>query len=146
MSDYETLQLINSLGGNTTTGSMNTMAGIGIWAIIAAILAVIGGILTYFLFVKPATEQKGKFLKWLKDFLAFKIMWIEPILKVVYYIATIFVVLISFSYIALGGTGFLMFLLTLVVGPIVVRICYEATMMFIMIWRNTKDIADNTKK
>ena len=77
-------------------------------------------------------------------------MWIEPILKVVYYIATIFVILYSFTYFGMfnvmGGLAFLMFLLTLVLGPIIVRLFYEATMMFIMIWRNTKDIADNTKK
>ena len=59
------------------------LAGAGIWLLIAAILAVVGGILVYFLFVKAKTEPKGKFLKWLKDFLSFKIMWIEPILKVI---------------------------------------------------------------
>ena len=88
----------------------------------------------------------GKFAKWLKDFLSFKIMWIEPILKVVYYVATIFTVLYSFTFLALGGYGFLMFLMCLVLGPIIIRIVYEATMMFIMIWRNTRDIAENTKK
>ncbi len=122
------------------------LEGFGIWSIIAAILAIVGGILVYFLFVKAKTEPKGKFWKWLKDFLAFKVMWIEPILKVFYYIATIFIVLYSFSFIALGGYGFLMFILTLVLGPVIIRIIYEATMMFIMIWRNTRDIAENTKK
>ncbi len=120
--------------------------GAGIWAIIAAILAIVGGILLYFLFVKAKTAPNGKFLKWLKDFLAFKIMWIEPILKVIYYIATIFTILISFSFLSFGGAGFLAFISTLVLGPIVIRLIYEATMMFIMIWRNTRDIAENTKK
>jgi len=113
---------------------------------IAAIIALVGGILLYFLFVKAKEEPKGKFLKWLKDFLAFRIMWIEPILKVVYYVATIFVMLFSFSFLSLGGTGVLMWLMMLVLGPIVIRLGYEFTMMFIMIWRNTKDISDNTKK
>ena len=122
------------------------LAGFGIWSIIAAVLAIVGGILVYFLFVKAKAEPKGKFLKWLKDFLSFKIMWIEPILKVIYYVATIFIVLYSFSFIALGGYGFLVFILTLVLGPVVIRIVYEAAMMFIMIWRNTRDIAENTKK
>lgn len=144
MSDYEAYKLINSYGGYGS--SADTLAGVGIWAIIAAILAIVGGILVYFLFVKAKTEPKGKFAKWLKDFLAFKVMWIEPILKVIYYILTIFVILISFSYLALGGTGFLMFLLTLVLGPILVRIGYEFTMMFIMIWRNTRDIAEKVAK
>ncbi|MBQ2643754.1 MAG: DUF4282 domain-containing protein [Candidatus Saccharibacteria bacterium] len=144
MSDYETYQLLNSL--NSSSSYTSTAAGIGIWSIIAAILAIVGGILVYFLFVNAKTEPKGKFAKWLKDFLSFKIMWIEPILKVVYYVATIFTVLYSFSFIALGGYGFLMFILFLILGPIIIRLVYEATMMFIMIWRNTRDIADNTKK
>ena len=131
---------------NYTTSAPSGVADAGIWLIIAAILALIGGILVHFLFVKAKNEPKGKFGKWLKEFLSFKVMWIEPILKVAYYIATIFVALFSFSFLALGGYGVLMFFLWLILGPIIVRLVYEASMMFIMIWRNTKDIADNTKK
>ena len=119
-------------------------SGIGIWILIAAILAIIGGILVYFLFVKSKTEPKGKFAKWLKDFLSFKVMWIEGILKVAYYIATIFTILFSFSFLALGGTGVLIFFLCLFLGPVCIRLVYEMTMMFIMIWRNTRDIAEHT--
>ncbi len=144
MSDYEAYQLFNSVSNNSSYTSAAT--GASIWGIIALILAIVGGILVYFLFVKAKTEPKGKFAKWLKDFLSFKIMWIEPILKVVYYVATIFTVLYSFTFLALGGYGFLMFLMCLILGPIIIRIVYEATMMFIMIWRNTRDIAENTKK
>ena len=154
MSDYETYQLINSLSGDGSYGgygsAAGTMAGVGIWSIIAIILAIIGGILIYFLFVKSKNEPKGKFSKWLKDFLAFKIMWIEPILKVIYYIATIFVILYSFSFLGMvgimGGMAILMFLFCLILGPIIIRLAYEMTMMFIMIWRNTRDIAENTRK
>lgn len=134
----------------STSSVVGTAASTGIWIMVAAILSVIGGILVYFLFVKSKKEPKGKFLKWLKDFLSFKIMWIEPILKVIYYIATIFVVLYSFVFFGmfniLGGMAFLCFLLTLILGPIAIRLAYEATMMFIMIWRNTRDISENTKK
>ncbi len=142
-------------GGNTLTttdvnGTVSFLEGAGVWGIIALILAIVGGILVYFLFVKQKTDPKGKFAKWLKDFLNFKVMWIETILKIVYYIATIFVILISFSFFGMvnimGGAAILMFFLTLVLGPIVTRLIYEASIMFIMIWRNTKDIADNTKK
>ena len=147
MSEYEAYKLINSLdSGSYGSSSVSTLEGMGIWAIIAAVLAIVGGILVYFLFVKAKTEPKGKFAKWLKDFLSFKLMWIEPILKVIYYILTIYVVLFSFSYLALGGSGFLMFILTLVLGPILIRIGYEFTMMFIMIWRNTRDIAEKVAK
>lgn len=117
---------------------------IGIWGLIALILAIVGGILVYFLFVKAKTTPKNKFAKWLKDFLAFKIMWIEGILKVVYYCLTIFVILISFGFLGMGANGFLTFLIVLVLGPILIRLAYEMTIMFIMVWKNTKIIAENT--
>ena len=145
-SDFE--DLLSGLSANNNASS--AMAGFGIWTIVALILAIIGGVLIYFLFVKAKTTPKGKFAKWLKDFLSFKIMWIEPILKVIYYITTIYVVLFSFNYLGmmgvLGGTAFLMFLFTLILGPILVRVVYEFTMILIMIWRNTRDIAENTGK
>ena len=120
--------------------------GFYIWFIIAGVLALVGGILLYFLFVKSKTEPKGKFAKWLKDFLSFKIMWLEPILKIAYYVLTIGCILVSFGFLGYGGSGVLMFFTTLILGPIVIRLCYEMTMMFIMIWRNTRDIAENTEK
>lgn len=131
---------ITTLTGGTGFG---VDAGAGVWVIIAAILAIVGGILAYFLFVKAKQEPKGKFLQWLKNFLDFKVMWIEPIMKVFYYIATIFVVLFSF---ALISTSFVAFILTLVLGPIMIRLAYEMMIMFIMIWSNTRDIAKNTEK
>lgn len=120
--------------------------GFTIWAGIATILAIIGGILVYFLFVKSKNQPKGKFTKWLKDFLSFKIMWIEPILKCVYYIATIATILISFGFLGYGGAGVLTFFCVIIFGPIIIRLLYEATMMFIRIWHNTQDIADSVVK
>ncbi len=131
---------------NTNSTTVTISSGAEVWVIIASILALVGGILTYFLFVKGKTEPKNKFLKWLKDFLAFKTMWLEPILKCFYYIATIFVILFSFAFLGQGGSGVLSFFVTLILGPIVVRLIYETAMMFIMIWRNTENISENTKK
>lgn len=125
--------------GTKTTST----ADAGIWIIIAAVLAIVGGILAYFLFVKKKEEPKGKFMIWLKNFLDFKIMWIESIVKVLYYIATIFIVLASFAVIS---SSFISFLLIFICGPIFTRLLYEGLLMVIMIWRNTKDIAENTKK
>lgn len=126
---------------SSLNNTANTLEGTGVWTIISLILAIVGGILVYFLFVKAKEDPKNKFLKWLKDFLAFKTMWIETILKVLYYILTIFFILGSF---ALIPVSFLSFISTLVLAPIVIRLIYEFSMMFIMIWRNTADIAKNT--
>ena len=149
--DPDLYQYLNSAtGGSSYSSVAGSAAGAGMWIIIAAILSIIGGILVYFLFVKSKNNPKGKFAKWLKDFLGFKVMWLEPILKVVYYIATIFIVLYSFTFFSMiniiGGMAFLFFILTLVFGPILIRIAYEMTMMFVMIWHNTQEIADNTSK
>lgn len=123
-----------------------TSTGTDVWGIIATILSVVGGVLLYFLFVAAKTEPKSKFAKKLKDFLSFKTMWIEPIMKVVYYGATIFTMLYSFSFFQYGGQGIIYFFLMFFMGPIIIRLVYEMFMMFIMIWRNTRDIAENTKK
>ena len=121
----------------------STATEVGIWGIIAAILAIVGGILVYYLFVKSDKEPKNKFLAWLKDFLAFRKMWIEALLKILYYMGTIFIMLMSFSIIS---TSFIAFLLTFIGGPIIMRLVYEGLMIIIMIWRNTADIAKNTKE
>ena len=146
--DPYTYKLLNDLDSSSYASS--SAGATGIWGIIALILAIVGGILLYFLFVKAKSEPKGKFWTWLKRFLDFKTLWIEPIMKVTYYILTIFAVLMSFSFLGsigyLGGYGFLMFLMALIGLPVLIRIGYEMTMMFIMIWRNTRDIAENTKK
>ena len=147
MSEYEAYKMLTDVSNsNYYTTATSGGEGFAIWLIIASILAIVGGILVYFLFVKSKNEPKGKFGKWFKDFLSFKVMILEPILKILYYVLTIGVILTSFGFLGYGGYGILMFFLTLILGPILVRVGYEFTMMFVMIWRNTKDIADNTKK
>lgn len=121
----------------------NTAVGSMVWTILAVIFAIVGGILVYILFLnsKKGTKLTG-FLAWLKDFLSFKKMLIEPILKVCYLICTIFVILISFNFIT---TSFLSFLLILILGPVIIRLIYEGTLLIIMIWKNTADINKKMK-
>ena len=155
MTDYEFNQLITTLDNNNSYNNLATTSvaltnGDVVWLLIATILAGIGSVLIYTLFVKTKADPKGKFAKWLKNFLDFKTMWIESIMKILYYAITIFVILFSFVYLgkfqAMGGMAFFMFLCNIILGPIIIRLAYEMTMMFIMIWRNTRDIAENTKK
>ena len=114
-----------------------------VWSVLAVVLAIVGGILVYILFLNNKKLKLNGFLAWLKNFLNFKTMMLEVILKVLYLIATIYVILSSFSLI---GTNFLLFLITLVLGPVIIRIIFESALMFIMIWKNTSDISKNTKK
>lgn len=114
-----------------------------VWSVLAIVLAIVGGILVYIFFLNNKKLKLNGFLAWLKNFLNFNTMMLEVILKVLYLITTIYVILSSFSLI---GTNFLLFLVTLVVGPIIIRIIFESSLMFIMIWKNTSDISKNTKK
>lgn len=118
----------------------SSFSGYAVWSIVALILAVIGGVLAYFLFVKGNLKLSDK-LKKLKNLLDFKVMLIEPILKILYLISTIFVILISFNLISVN---FISFLLTLILGPVVIRIAYEGMLILVMIWKNTKSISENT--
>ena len=65
-------------------------------------------------------------------------MIIEPILKILYLIFTLYIILYSFTFI---GTSFLLFLVVLILGPIIIRLIYEGSLIIIMIWKNTKEIA-----
>lgn len=114
-----------------------------VWIIISLILAIIGGILAYVLFVKKDNKLPNKFLEWLKKFLDFKEMIVEPLLKVTYIILAIFITLSSFSLIS---ESFVEFLLSLVVGNLVLRLIYEFSLVLIQIWKNTTQINDKMKK
>ena len=107
------------------------------WLIISAVIAIIGGIVAYFLFVaKPKTEDKG-FVSWLHDFLNFKVYFVEMILKITYIIAAIFITLGSFSLITSSVVGFFMML---IFGNIIARITYEFLLMTITLVNNTTEI------
>lgn len=134
MQDYDYL-----LG--ETTKTVNKVAGTAVWTVIAFVIAIAAGIMIYFMFVKDNKPVSEKLQK-LKDLLDFKTMLIEPILKIVYIIATVFIILFSFGLISLN---FVSFLMVLILGPIAIRIVYELMMINIMIWKNTKEINDNIK-
>ena len=134
MQDYDYL-----LG--ETTNTVNKVAGTAVWTVIAFIIAIAAGIMIYFMLVKDNKPVSEKLQK-LKDLLDFKTMLIEPILKIVYIIATVFIILFSFGLISLN---FVSFLMVLILGPIAIRIVYELMMINIMIWKNTKEINDNIK-
>ena len=122
--------------------NQNMFSGSVVWTIIAAILAITGGILAYFLFVKKEDKVNNKFLAWLKEFLSFKKLLLENILKVTYIILAIFVTLTSFNMISISFIGFLLYL---VLGNILLRVIYESALMIIMICRNNTEINKKMK-
>ena len=113
------------------------------WMAIALLLAIIGGILIYFFFLKKENENKYTgFVKYLYEFLSFKKMWLETILKVSYLILAIYITLTSFELIS---TSFMDFVLTLVFGKIILRLIYELSFLLLTICRNTTEINKKLK-
>ena len=115
-----------------------------IWLIVSIILAVVGGILIYFLFLSKKNEGKFKgFVGWLYDFLSFKKMFMEALLKITYLIVALYITLSSF---ALIGTSFIGFLAMLIIGNVVARLVYEFSLLLLVICRNTTEINKKLSK
>jgi len=116
---------------------------IGVWAIVSILVAICAGIVLYFTFLNPknADVYTGATKK-VYDFLSFKIMSLEAILKMLYLIVAIYITISSFSLIS---TSFVAFLLMLVVGNVFVRLCFEGALLILMIYRKLSDIHDVLK-
>ncbi len=120
----------------------SSMGGAGVWTIIAFVIAIIGAFIAYFLFVKPEKNYPQKFVNWLRSFLNFNEMLIEPILKVTYIFFALFITLASFDLISVS---FAAFLITLIGGNLLIRVVYEYSMILLGIWKNTKEINKKMK-
>jgi hypothetical protein len=139
---YDSLYSTPSYTSYATTSGLEDA---GIWILISAILAVIGGILVYALFLNKKNENKLKgFNKWLYAFLKFDKLTIEVVLKVTYIIAAIFITLAAFSY--LGSAAWWLFFIQIIFGNIGLRLGYELILITILLWRNTEDIKKAIKK
>ena len=112
-----------------------------IWTVVSFVAALAGCFIVYFLFVNKDVKAKG-FLAWLKDFLSFDKMLIEPLLKISYLFLVIFITLSSFAVI---GSSFIGFLIYLVFGNVLIRVVYEIGLIKIMIWKNTNEIKKKLK-
>lgn len=124
--------------------SSNSMADASVWMIVSIILAIIGGILIYFLFLSKKNEGKfNGFVGWLYDFLSFKKMFMEALLKITYLIVALYITLSSF---ALIGTSFIGFLAMLIIGNVVARLVYEFSLLLLVICRNTTEINKKLSK
>ena len=121
-----------------------SFAAIGndVWITVAFVLAILAAVGGYFFFVKPKKDYPNKFVIWLREFLNFNELLIEPILKITYIFVTVYIVLTSFSLISYSFLAFIEYLL---IGVVMVRVTYEAAMILISIWKNTKEINKKMK-
>jgi len=106
--------------------------------IISAILALVVGIVVYFVFIaKPYKKGENKFVEWLHNFLNFKTFFIEMVLKTLYVITTVFITLSSFCFI---GASVATFFLWLILGNIINRVVFELILMMLTLVNNTTEI------
>ncbi len=104
----------------------------------SAVLAVIGGLVLYFTFLKKSNEGKfKKFLNWMYNFLSFRKLLLEDLLKICYIILALFVTLGSFSFIS---QGFVYFICVLILGNLALRVTFEFSLMMVLICKNTSEI------
>ena len=128
----------------STYGSLTRSSDASVWVIISVVLAVVGGIVLYFTFLRKGNEGKYTgFLGWMYDFLTFKKMVIENILKILYLVMALFITLSSFAVIS---QSFLSFIIYLLAGNLIARILYELCLVVLIICRNTTEISKKLDK
>ena len=124
-------------------------------AYILGILSAIAATVLSFIFILPENKKATlpAALKKIADILDFRTLFIEKIVKALYLFLTFSCIcvglfmLISVNYgfytdMWMGGIG----LLIMIIGPIVIRILFESTMLFILLVQNVIEINKKLSK
>jgi len=120
----------------------NAIEGAYVWEIVSIVIAICGGIVAYLLFVNKKTSVT-KALPKLRDILDADKLFIEHLVRIIYLVLTVYFILHSFGFISIS---WYIFLEELLLKPILLRVIYELIIIFIHIWKNTTEIANNVKK
>ena len=122
-------------------------------SVIVCILSIIVSIILAALFLPTKKrDQLTGFSAWLHDLFNFRTLVIEKIFKYLYILSTCVCIIGGFFMMVSAvfsdynvGQQLLTGLLTLVLGPIAVRIVYEVVMMFILLVTNVLEINKKMK-
>lgn len=116
-----------------------------IFSVISVLLALAATVLA-FIFIMPSKkrDQLSKPLQILHDIFNFNGLIIEVILKAVYIFATAFAIIGGFFSI-FAGENFFACLLIMILGPIVIRIIFEFSMIVIILVKNVIQINKKLK-
>jgi len=130
-------------------GFITGMGG-GAWGIVALILALGGTVASLILITPDKMRSKlNGFLRFVHDLFNFKFLFIEKVLQFCYILLTLYVFTEGFFMLfqttywgdSLAGQG----LLTMILGPIIIRIMYELLMMFVLLIKNVIQINNKLK-
>lgn len=137
------------LGGSSSSSSGDFSSAISILALILAIAATVLAFI--FILSKKGRSSQKPFVKFLVNVCDFRSLIIEKILKALYIFSTAFTILYGFlgifdfgSY--MYGATLLRSLLTMILGPIVVRISYELIMLVVLAVKNIIQINNKLSK
>lgn len=120
---------------NSAYNTANTVAS---WAMPALVISFIVGVLVYCLFLSKRNE--GKFIGfagWLYDFLHFKKLAVEGILKILYITMALYITIMSFTLMSMSFGSFLGLLIG---GNLGLRIIYELMLVLLIVCKNTSEI------
>lgn len=125
--------------GNYGYGYSSSYTGQIVFLVIAIMIAIAAAVLA-FIFIMPGKKRKSlpPFGKFAHDFLNFKWLLTDKVLKFMYIVETVFVVLYSFDIMFTGSFG--IGLLVLLLGPVAVRLIYELLSMFVILVTNSSEI------
>lgn len=122
---------------NTITSSVNS------FLVIAIAFSLAITILVYVLFMDKKNEKKlDKTTKKIFDFLHFKKLYLEEILKICYLFSTVFLNIIAISCLV---KNFVLFILLFIIGNVSLRIFYELIVMFIHLHDDVRDLKNKKK-
>lgn len=114
------------------------LSGSLVWTIISLVVAILGGIVLYFLFTSKEFEPKLKgTIKTLSEYLTFEKGIVRPLLKIAYLVLMIYVTLSSFALIKIS---FVAFLAKLIIGNLMLRIVFELTLIMIELASDVKQL------
>lgn len=123
---------------STMTKAANSAQTAASWAQPVFWISLVGAILIFFLFLTKKNEGKFKgFVAWTYDFLSFKKLVVEGILKIVYIGMALYITIMSFTVI---GVNFGYFLLMLIGGNLLLRVVYEIMLVLLIVCKNTTEI------
>lgn len=121
---------------------------VGVSLVLGVIATIAAMIYIYIVIMKEEKySQLPPFCQKLHDLFNFKKLWLESILKFFYILSTVFCVIMGALLLVSVQRGFYgdtstfgAGLAILIAGPIVIRLVYESTMMFIILVKNTIQI------
>ena len=126
---------------DVATSANNIMPMSDTTAVIILAVSLMVAILAFFLIVKVKNKPESSFMRKLHEYLNFRAIIIDDLIKFFYILSTVSLTITAFwmmfqkvNYAPLLGLAVLVF------GNLAVRVFYEFIMLLVGIWTNTTDI------